>query len=104
MHPSTQTAFRWPLRSHSVTEADRRDWMTAAEVADFISPPGCAEEDKVKAQTVLTYHRRKEAGIPEATKFGRTPMWRRTEIEAWHANRPGPGNWRPREEQPPPES
>ncbi len=64
------------------------EWWNSREVAEHITSD---PEKPVKPATVLGYNRKGQ--MPKGTKFGRSPMWERTVIEAWHAGRRGPG-WR----------
>lgn len=68
-----------------VVEIEGVEWWTRDEVAAHCG---------ISADTVGAYRSRGQ--MPEPQYVGRTPMWKRTEIESWHARRPGPGNRTPR--------
>lgn len=64
----------------SVVEIEGVEWWTREEVAGHCG---------VAPDTIGGYRSRQQ--MPAPTYVGRTPMWRKDEIEAWHAARPGQG-------------
>ena len=56
------------------------DWWTIADVAAYLN---------VNTPTVDVYSRRR--GMPKPSKLGHIRVWRPSEIQTWHANRPGQG-------------
>jgi len=59
-------------------------WLTSGDVAELLG---------VRRSTVYTY--RSRGLLPEpGTRFGPTPLWRRSAIERWQAKRPGRGTHR----------
>lgn len=61
--------------------------MTADELIDV------TEVAELAGVAPATIHRYKHLGqLPEPTRYaGRSPMWRRKDIERWLASRPGQG-------------
>lgn len=53
------------------------DLLTASEVADLLG---------VQLNTVTAWKARKQMPPPDQ-QYGRTPLWRRASIEAWHGKR-----------------
>ncbi len=74
-----------PVTLCVVVEIEGVEWWTRDEVAEHCG---------ISADTVGAYRSRGQ--MPEPQYVGRTPMWKRAEIESWHARRPGPGNRTPR--------
>lgn len=67
--------------------AAHKDLLTAQECVDLIKAETGAE---TSAATFRTYVHRGQAPAP-VDKFGRTPVYDRTEILTWIHNRPGKG-------------
>lgn len=59
-----------------MVQVDGVEWWSVPEVAAYLD---------CKPNTVRAYLARGQ--MPESTKFGNSPMWRREEIEAWAATR-----------------
>ena len=61
-------------------------------IVEAMTLPDIAEYADVKLETLKTYHKQNQGGLPEpkAVLSGR-PVWERAAIDEWMANRRGPG-------------
>ena len=57
---------------------DGVEWWSTAEVAAYLG---------VARNTLTAYRSRGQVQLPEPTYFGKFPMWKRAEIEAWAGSR-----------------
>lgn len=74
---------------------------TSDLAGEWVDVAGAAELCGIQPSTWRTYVARGQAPAPDdpdesAPPERRRPRWRRTTVEGWHAQRPGPGRHGPR--------